>query len=349
MERPNGMGRSSFCTKGEKNMKKPKPSPAPKVNCDDSIDIGNKVVRLPDTPLMAHSTDKRRLAALLAQFSGFAIGDIPLSRREMDDIFDFLGKVRHNTPELLTPQHAYIWETLAYAYNSRGNLARMEHCLRSQAAFQPGLTDAFINLGAFLVAHGLYARAVRAYVDGLQVDPDCEYLSYNLASLYCELGNRKLALQAVNEAILANPERGINHKLKADILVEYEDYHAAILTYRTAIPLFLKETNAVRLGALLGLTRAFEANNDHQNAVETLFDALALDPCNVSIMAHMASIMGHKAGRWDAAKDAIDMALRLDETHAPLWRLAADYYKATGQKFSQMRCEQIAREITEGR
>jgi len=348
------MGRSSFCTKGEKNMENPKPSPAPKVDCDDSINIGNKVVRLPDTPLMAHSADKRKLAALLAQFLDFAIGDIPLSRGEMDDIFDFLGIVRNNTPELITPQHAYICETLAYAYNSRGNLARMEHCLRSQAAFQPGLTDAFINLGAFLVAHGLYARAVRAYVDGLQVDPDCEYLSYNLASLYCELGNRKLALQAVNEAILANPARVINHKLKADILAEYEDYHAAILTYRIPIPipipLFFKEKKAAKLGALLELAGALDAVHGYHNAVEALFDALDLSTRGTSpSLAHMASIMGHRAGRWDAAKDAIDMALRIDETHAPLWNLSADYYKAPGKKFSQMRCEQIAREITEGR
>ncbi len=70
---------------------------------------------------------------------------------------------------------------------------------------------------------------------GLEVNPNDEYLYYNFSALLLTEGNTNSALRLVNEAILENPDRGLNFKLKGDILLHRHEYHQAIASYHWAL------------------------------------------------------------------------------------------------------------------
>lgn len=65
--------------------------------CDFVDENGTPCWSVTVSSFVEHTADKRRLDALFVQFSGFEIGDIPLSQREVDDIFDCSGETHAMT------------------------------------------------------------------------------------------------------------------------------------------------------------------------------------------------------------------------------------------------------------
>ena len=53
-----------------------------------------------------------------------------------------------------------------------------------------------------------------AYKEGLGINPNDEYLYFNLASLYASIGVYRKADAMMNNAILNNPDRGLNYMFK---------------------------------------------------------------------------------------------------------------------------------------
>lgn len=76
---------------------------------------------------------------------------------------------------------------------------------------------------------------------GLEINPNDEYIYYNLSSLLLYQGRQDKALKEINNAIIENPERGINFKLKGDIHFSKHQYHQAIKCYEWALNLFDEE------------------------------------------------------------------------------------------------------------
>ncbi len=81
-----------------------------------------------------------------------------------------------------------LWEKIGWAYYLLDDLGKADRCLRTQARFQPGCADAYINLGWFYESSELYKQAVKVYLDGLNHCPGDEYLSFNLAQLLGRMG-----------------------------------------------------------------------------------------------------------------------------------------------------------------
>lgn len=146
--------------------------------------------------------------------------------------------VYEKSPELFVGDQVFLWEKLGWAFHLLGDMRKADQCLRLQAKLQPGEADAYINLGSFYEFGEMYEQAVKVYLDGLVECPGDEFLSYNLAQLLDRSGMKDGALDHINAAILKNPQRPYNHKVKGDILKRGGSLQEAALCYEKALALF---------------------------------------------------------------------------------------------------------------
>ncbi len=213
----------------------------------------------------------------------------PLAGKSPEKCLEYLKDVKEQSPELFdNGDNVYLWEKLAFTFNALGDIQNAEFCLRSQAEFQPGCADAFLNLGNFLHHRGMDSRAIAAWEEGLQIDPGDEFIYSNLSSLYLEQGRKNPALTMINEAILKNPSRGLNFKIKGDIHLDSGEYEAAINSYIHAIKLFNAEGNSMIVDTYGLLAGVHKLVGDYEKALSVLQQALVWDPQNVEIMADVA-------------------------------------------------------------
>jgi tetratricopeptide (TPR) repeat protein len=169
-----------------------------------------------------------------------------------------LNKVKEKAPDLFRGQRAYLWEDMARLFDELGDITNAVYCLEQMAELRPKNNEPYLNMGVMLAAAGDMEGALAAYAKGLVIDPRDEYISFNLASLLMQEENSDVALKYVEEAIAANPGRGLNYKLKGDIHLSRQDYFAAIAAYKQALPLFDETWKMARDECLLHLAAARE-------------------------------------------------------------------------------------------
>lgn len=203
----------------------------------------------------------------------------PIKLATLQKMYTRLLRAKVEAPELFKGKTVYLWEQLAFAFNYYGQIKQAEKCLRIQAGLQPKESDAFLNLGVLLAEGGFYAEAIAAYREGLRRTPHCEYLNYNLAQLATFLGREDLAQTAINQAILANPSRGLNLFAKGELCLEKKQYEAAAQYFRQAFALSEDENwRTLRIDCLRNLGLAYLKLDELDQAKETLTQAIALDP-----------------------------------------------------------------------
>lgn len=203
----------------------------------------------------------------------------PIQLKVLHKMYSEMAIVKSESPELFAGDRVYLWEQLAFAFNYYGQLKQAEKCLRIQAELQPDKSDAFLNLGVFLTDRGFFQEAIAAYREGLQRTPDCEFLNYNLASLAGFTGRHDLAQKAINEAMLANPSRGLNLLAKAELCLEREQYEMAVRYLEEALTkLEAEDWQSFRLDALSSLGFAYLELGRLDQAKRVLQEALALKP-----------------------------------------------------------------------
>ena len=133
-------------------------------------------------------------------------------------IRDSLEEVKEKHPELFKGERVYLWEDLARLFDTMDLPEKAVLCFQHQAKLMPDSSDPYLNLGVLYATRGLITQALKSYMKGLEVNPNDEYLYYNFSALLLTEGDANSALRLVNEAILKNPGRGLNFKLKGDIL-----------------------------------------------------------------------------------------------------------------------------------
>lgn len=208
----------------------------------------------------------------------------------LNKVMDALEYARRENPHLFKGERVYLWERLAFEYQSYGNLTKAEHCLRIQASLQPRSSEAFLNLGVFLTEAGRFSAAIAAYKEGLTITPNCEFLNYNLASLYTNIAQPLLAQRALNEAILANPKRGLNHFVKGEACMENQQFEAAITYFQQALSLLEEEEwVSVKLETLLNMGAANMHLGQLKAAIATFLKALSLEPDCLEAHAYLAN------------------------------------------------------------
>jgi predicted negative regulator of RcsB-dependent stress response len=165
--------------------------------------------------------------------------------------------VKDQDPDLFRGNRIYLWEDMARLFYELGDIRNAVHCLQQMAELRPTDSDPYLNMGVILAWVDDIEGAISAYMQGLAVEPASEFISFNLSSLLMK-EDSDTALKHIEEAIAKNPERGLNYKLKGDILLWREDHRGAITEYETAVPLFDDSWKAVKDECLLHLAAARE-------------------------------------------------------------------------------------------
>ncbi len=197
----------------------------------------------------------------------------------LDHLRAQLAAIQAEHPQLFAGDTVYLWERLAFLYFDQGCLDQAAFCLGQQAELQPHSTEAYLNWGSFYLAQGMFAKAVDAFCTGLTIDPQDEYLSFNLVEAYEALGQMKEARRRVNEAILKNPERGLNHKRKADLHRNQGEWEAALLHYEYAVQWMEGERwNAVKAECYEGMAAIHRTMGQDQLAFAAQQQAALLKP-----------------------------------------------------------------------
>jgi tetratricopeptide (TPR) repeat protein len=132
----------------------------------------------------------------------------------LDYALKHLNIVYEAKKELFKNRNVYIWEKLAFYFYDKGLIDKAELCLRKQASLQPGVADAYLNLGVFLYEKGYIREALSAYAEGLIVNPNDQFIHYNISSLMAEKKNYAEVLDCINSLIDSHPNEFAFYKLK---------------------------------------------------------------------------------------------------------------------------------------
>lgn len=236
----------------------------------------------------------------------------PLRLNQLQRIYSELLGVKEEAPEPFAGDAAYLWERLAFAFNYYGQLKQAERCLRIQAELQPDQSDAFLNLGVFLTDAGYYDAAIAACREGLKRTPNCEFLNYNLAGLASLLGRQDLVQSALNEALVANPSRGLNQLAKGNLCLERNEYEVAVQYFQEALAWAVEEElPGQQLECLQGLGVAYLNLEELDKARAVLEQAVDLDPsCSASheLLAYCHKRLGNEWLYRHHLKQARDLA-----------------------------------------
>ena len=206
-------------------------------------------------------------------------GERTLKVSELNQALRLLETGKQDDPRLFSDESVYLWEELAFAYYEHHNLQKAEYYLREMAALMPGSSEPFVNLGAFFISEGMVNHAIMAYKEGLGINPNDEYLYFNLASLYASIGAYRKADAMMNNAILNNPDRGLNYMFKGDLALERNQYEAAVQSYRHALELLDGEHWIdMRKSCTMQMAVALMHLERYEECAAVVRDLIAVDP-----------------------------------------------------------------------
>jgi tetratricopeptide (TPR) repeat protein len=209
---------------------------------------------------------------------------------KLSRVRSLLQRVQERCPELFSGDRIYLWERLAEAFFRIGDLPQVEACLRAQASLQPNCSDAFLNLGYYLDRAGLRERAIAAYWEGLRIDPEDQYIIYNLAELHRDAGEQEQALTILDDAIERAEDPAILFKVKGDVLLQWGQFPVAALAYELALERLGQHLSGFKLEILLRLSTCYQRAGNVPRAVQALERGLVIDPDNLTILHEMTRL-----------------------------------------------------------
>lgn len=212
------------------------------------------------------------------------------ARQRLEVIQALLAKVLEQSSDLFVGERLYLWEQLADAHFRAGDLDSMELCLRTQARLRPESSDAYLNLGYYLDRAGHKQQAIAAYWEGLRIDPEDQYIIYNLAELYREAGEQSKALQILDDAIERASDPAILFKVKGDVLLQWGQFLLAAMAYELALERLGRQLDGFRLEILLRLATCQQRAGNVPRAVQALERGLAIAPDNLTILHELTRL-----------------------------------------------------------
>lgn len=161
----------------------------------------------------------------------------------LDTIYKYLVEINDTNPELYNEENVSLWSRAAIIFYYENNMDKMEACFRNLAKFQPGISDAYLNMGILYHQKGNIDKALEAYKEGLKINPKDEDINFNISFLLSKIGNSKAALNYAKNALMLNQGKAVNHVLIADIYFKNNDFQNAITYYNSALQKMTNETD----------------------------------------------------------------------------------------------------------
>jgi tetratricopeptide (TPR) repeat protein len=144
---------------------------------------------------------------------------------------------------------------LSACYYRLGRYEQAEHYCRQAVRIRPGSAAAYSNLGTIYDAQERPYKAVRAYKDAIERDPNMPRLRLNLGQTYLQQGTKKSLAAAADlfaESARRNPDDATPREMLGLARFYLNDFDASQAAYEEAIDRDEKSAPAWRgLGAVL--------------------------------------------------------------------------------------------------
>jgi tetratricopeptide (TPR) repeat protein len=250
---------------------------------------------------------------------------------------------------------ALAWFSLGAQLLDARELAEAERCLQRAAQLDAGLWQAHCRLAALPAARGDTLEAERRFTALLREAPDNALVLAEHAAFLQDLGRHDDALLQIGRAIESSPNSLDHHLRAADIEMQCGRTEAALRRLESIQHRWPNEPQQVASRAILlrlldrhedaivlcreALARGVDAPDLLRAYAQALHlageEEAALTALDRAAAAHPGPALGDKGvllsqrGRFVAALDAFDRALRHDPARAETW-----YEKASAKTFS---------------
>jgi tetratricopeptide (TPR) repeat protein len=205
----------------------------------------------------------------------------------------------------------------AYLYFQHGKFDAAHALLQPLAQSRNAEVNVLHLAGASAAAVGLHSQAIGLFQRALAAMPGDVAISYKLARVLIDVGQRQEALAVYLQLMVAGVEHADVYRAAAILLYEFKRDQEALQTVQKALQLAPQSPDSLHLQAILqARLRQFP------DAVHSLQQAIALAPGQMLFYVDLALAL-HAMHRDAEALTAIDQALALDARAVASWNARA--------------------------
>ncbi|QXM06217.1 tetratricopeptide repeat protein [Crassaminicella indica] len=214
----------------------------------------------------------------------------------------FMCIYRNNPFFLKKYKRYYVFEDIAYYYETKGELHKSIKCLKVQASLQPRSSEAYLNMSNFLLLNGLEEEAIEVCKRGLMIEPDDEYLINNLLIAYvnCEYFDR--ALSFLEDRIKKYPDVSRYWKFMGDIFCQIGKDTAAIICYQKTLDMNDEDVLEAKQDIYYSLGICYHQICEYEKAIYYYERFLRYNKEDSIVLLNLSKIYGEDLKQYDQAK-----------------------------------------------
>ena len=277
------------------------------------------------------------------------IGAIYRRLKRYDESIEILQRALNENKDV-----ANVYYTLGFTYREMGLYDEAIECFENVIDENANDVLAYNHLGSIYSAKGDFQRAIEIFKHGLQIDQNHPILNYNIAHCFESLEQYPDAIRSYETALKTKPvwndairdfsnllltcnktkeaQNIVQRSLRlypndanmlcilGKIFLTQFDFDSAEKTFKKA-----KDINPKDVAILSGFAEALEKGEKNQEALDTLEEALNMEPENLDLLKQYAGTL-LSAKDYDEAFKKIDTLYKNNEDDVQVLDLYGQYY-----------------------
>ena len=277
------------------------------------------------------------------------IGAIYRRLKRYDESIEILQRALNENKDV-----ANVYYTLGFTYREMGLYDEAIECFENVIDENANDVLAYNHLGSIYSAKGDFQRAIEIFKHGLQIDQNHPILNYNIAHCFESLEQYPDAIRSYETALKTKPvwndairdfsnllltcnktkeaQNIVQRSLRlypndanmlcilGKIFLTQFDFDSAEKTFKKA-----KDINPKDVAILSGFAEALEKGEKNQEALDTLEEALNMEPENLDLLKQYAGTL-LSAKDYDEAFRKIDTLYKNNEDDVQVLDLYGQYY-----------------------
>ena len=193
-----------------------------------------------------------------------------------------------------------LWEDLGNAYASNGEYKKAINAFTNALSFEPENGEILFNIGSAYLLEDRINKSIEFYNRAEKAGFDNVRLYINFAALYNALGDHQMELRNYTKAINKNPMMGELYVKKAMLLIDMEQYEAALEVLDDMLKIFPDAFEAYDLTA-----RVYSAQGDSKKALEKINEGIKNYPDDINLKFSKIEILLNE-NKDDEAEEIIE-------------------------------------------